>query len=133
MVLVDTSVWIEVFRHGRSLDLEAILDPDEIVTCLPVIQSVLQGFGDDAAFCVAREAICSFPILENPLTLTVIEHAVDLYRTARRQGLNVRSEVDFLIAACALRNDCEVLHRDRDFPALARISRLQQRSRSHDV
>jgi len=39
----------------------------------------------------------------------------------------VRSSVDCLIAACALRHDLDVLHRDRDFPVLARVSRLRQR------
>ena len=41
-----------------------------------------------------------------------------LYRSARRVGLTVRSSVDCLVAACALRHDLEVLHRDRDYAAL---------------
>lgn len=45
-----------------------------------------------------------------------------------RPGLTVRSSVDCLIAACAIRHDLEVLHRDRDYPALAGISALRQRS-----
>jgi predicted nucleic acid-binding protein len=53
--------------------------------------------------------------------------AVALYRTACRSGVTVRSSVDCLIAACALRHDLEVVHRDRDYPALARISALRQR------
>jgi predicted nucleic acid-binding protein len=48
-------------------------------------------------------------------------------RTARRAGLTVRSSVDCLIAAAALRNDLEVLHRDRDFDALSRVSGLRVR------
>ena len=44
MILVDTSVWIEVFRARRPLDLEAILDFDDVATCLPIVQEVLQGF-----------------------------------------------------------------------------------------
>jgi predicted nucleic acid-binding protein len=58
----------------------------------------------------------------------VVEEAVGLYRVSRRRGLTVRSSVDCLIAACAVRNDLEVLHRDRDHTALARISSLRQRS-----
>ena len=127
MVLIDTSVWIEVFRRRRPLDLEMVVDLDEVVTCLPVVQEVLQGFRDDAAFRLAREALWNFTVLENPLGREVVEEAVELYRTARRQGLTVRGGVDCLIAACALRNDCEVLHRNRDYAALARISRLRER------
>ena len=57
----------------------------------------------------------------------LIVEAVGLYRAARRQGLTVRSSVDCLLAACALRHDLEILHHDRDFPVLARVSSLRQR------
>ena len=50
-----------------------------------------------------------------------------LYRAARRAGLTVRSSVDCLIAACAIRHGFTVLHRDRDFPVLAKISPLFER------
>ncbi len=127
MTLVDTSVWIEVFRRGRPLDLEAFIPFDDVVTCLPVIQEVLQGFTDEGAYRVAREAMFALPIVESPLPADLIVAAVDLYRAARRQGVSVRSSADCLIAACALRHDLEVLHRDRDFPALARVSPLRER------
>ena len=115
MVLVDTSVWIEVFRKKEPLLLETFVDLDDVVTCLPVIQEVLQGFRDESAFRAAREAMLAFPVLEAPLSLPIFEEAVRLYRSARRAGLTVRSGVDCLIAACALKNGVEVLHRDRDF------------------
>jgi predicted nucleic acid-binding protein len=41
---------------------------------------------------------------------------------------SVRSSVDCLIAACALRSDLELLHRDRDDAALAAVSGLRQRA-----
>jgi hypothetical protein len=69
----------------------------------------------------------SFPIVKSPLEQSVFLDAVALYRSARRSGVTVRSSVDCLIAACALRHDLEVVHRDRDYPALARVSALRQR------
>lgn len=101
---------------------------DEIVTCLPVLQEVLQGFREERAFRIARESMRSLPIVESPLEIEVVEDGVDLYRRARRAGLTIRSSIDCLIAACAIRHDLEVLHRDRDFAALARISSLRARS-----
>jgi len=124
---VDTSVWIETFRARRPLDLENRLDFDDVVTCLPVVQEVLQGFRDEGAFRRAREAMFSLPIVESPLAEDVFSHAVDLYRGARRAGLTVRSSVDCLIAACAIRHDLEVLHLDRDYAALAEMSPLRHR------
>ena len=127
MVLVDTSVWIEVFRKPSRLEIESVVPLDEIVTCLPVIQEVLQGFLDERAFRVAREAMFAFPILESPLTGAVFEEAAQLYRTARRAGVTVRSSVDCLIAACAIRHGLPVLHDDRDFSLLAQVSPLEER------
>ena len=128
MVLVDTSVWVEVFRKSPRLNLERLVDFDDVVTCLPVVQEVLQGFDAEAAFVRAREALTALPIVEVPLGRDVFLQAVDLYRAARRQGVTVRSGTDCLIAVCALRNHLEVLHYDRDFDALASISALRVRN-----
>ncbi len=124
MILVDTSVWIEFFRANGDLDLEDIVDLEEVVTCLPVIQEVLQGFDDQNAYLVARESLFSFPVVESPLSRETYDTAIDLYRTARRAGWTIRSSVDCLIAACALRHSVTVLHQDRDFDSLARVSPL---------
>jgi predicted nucleic acid-binding protein len=127
VILVDTSIWIETFRRTRPLDLESIVPFDDVVTCLPVVQEVLQGFREEAAFRAAQTAMLALPIVEAPIGESVVLAAVGLYRTARRRGLTVRSSVDCLVAACALRHDLEVLHRDRDFRTLARISDLRER------
>jgi len=37
VILVDTSVWIEFFRESTGFDLEAAVDLDDVVTCLPVV------------------------------------------------------------------------------------------------
>ncbi|KAF0245388.1 MAG: putative nucleic acid-binding protein contains PIN [Planctomycetota bacterium] len=128
MILVDTSVWIEIFRARNPLAIESVVEFEEIVTCLPVVQEVLQGFQDERAFRVARESFLALPIVESPVTAGLVEEAAGLYRAARRQGVTVRSSVDCLIAACALRHQLTVLHRDRDFQLLAQVSPLHQRN-----
>ena len=124
MYLVDTSVWIETFRTTPRIRLDDVVDFDDIVTCLPVVQEVLQGFRDERAHAVARESMRALPIVESPLSMGVFDEAVNLYRQARRAGLTNRSGVDCLIAACAIRHGLTVLHHDRDFDALARIAPL---------
>ena len=126
MLLVDTSVWVELFRRPSRVRL-APADLEEVVTCLPVVQEVLQGFPDDRAYRIAREALLALPLVEAPLRTEVFEDAVGLFRAARRAGVTVRSSVDCLIAACAIRHDLTVLHLDRDFRGLARVSPLKQR------
>lgn len=126
VVLVDTSIWIEVFAKPQRLRLEDVVDLDDVVTTLPVVQEVLQGFRDERAYAIARDAMLALPILESPLTAGVFVEAAQLYRSARRAGLTVRSGVDCVIAACALRHNATVLHRDRDYDAIARVSPLEQ-------
>jgi predicted nucleic acid-binding protein len=130
VLLVDTSAWIEVLRHPSTLTPASLGDVDEPVTCLPVVQEVLQGFRNEAAFRLAREAMMALPIVESPLILSdsLVLEAVDLYRAARRAGIAVRSSVDCLIAACALRHGLTVLHHDRDFEGLRAVSSLRARA-----
>lgn len=128
MVLVDSSIWVEIFRRQSRLTLASVADLEEVVTCLPVVQEVLQGFRDERAFRIAREALFALPIVESPLRSGVFEEAVDLYRAARRAGFTVRSGVDCLTAACALRHGLSVAHHDRDFDAIAEVSPLRARN-----
>lgn len=127
MLLVDTSAWIEVFRRPSRVTLDEIApDRDGIVTCLPVVQEVLQGFDDERAFEIARTAMYALPCVESPLEGVVFDRAVDIYRQARRAGVTVRSSIDCLIAACALRHHLTVVHCDRDYGRLATVVALAQ-------
>jgi predicted nucleic acid-binding protein len=128
VVLVDTSVWRELFRKPAKVRLDDIVDFDDIVTCLPVIEEVLQGFDSEPAYVRARESMRAFPIVESPLGEDVFLQAADLYRSGRRMGLTIRSSVDCVIAVCAIRHQLEVLHRDRDFDVIAKISPLRARN-----
>ncbi len=127
MLLVDTSVWIEVFRKPSRLRLDQVVDFDDVVTCLPVVQEVLQGFRDERAFQTAREAMYALPMVASPVTQPVFDQAIELYRAARRAGITIRSGIDCLVAACAIRHSLAVLHRDRDFDLLAKVSSLESR------
>lgn len=127
MVLVDTSVWIEVFRRPTRFSLEQHVAFDDVVTCLPVVQEVLQGFRDGTAFARASNGMLALPIVDSPTGADVFLQAADLYRAARRAGLTIRSGVDCLIAASALRHHLEVLHHDRDYDTIAKISTLRSR------
>lgn len=128
MTLVDTSIWIAVFARAKPLELERILDFEDVATCLPVVQEVLQGFRAESAYRTARDALLSLPIVESPMEQSLFLEAANLYRAARRRGLTVRSSTDCLIAACALRHDLEVLHRDRDYQLLSAVSGLKSRT-----
>lgn len=120
MILVDTSVWIELL-NGRA----TAIDPLQFVTCGPVVQEVLQGLRDGRearAFAAAFEAV---ECLGDPLPRRMFAAAAEIYRSGRRRGLTIRSSVDCLIAAIAIEYDIPVWHRDRDFDVIATYTELQ--------
>ena len=127
MYLVDTSVWILHFSRNASFDLRDICAPEARVLCLPVYQEILQGIRDENSYRDIKSIIDAADFVEEPLSRQVFDEAVGLYRTARRQGLTIRSSVDCLIAACAIRHNLVVLHRDRDFGSIASASALKQK------
>lgn len=124
LYLVDTSVWIDVFRKDASYKLTDLIDFDEVVTCWPVIQEVLQGFRGKSAFAHAKAAMLELPITQQSLSSREYESAIHLYRSARKAGKTIRSSIDCLIAACAMGAGCAVLHKDRDFDSLKEVSEL---------
>jgi predicted nucleic acid-binding protein len=128
VILVDTSIWIAVFRAREPVPLEDLVPLDEVVTCLPVIQEVLQGFRLERAFRTARDAMRAMPVVESPMEESLFLEAAELYRAGRRQGLTIRSSVDCLIAACALRHDLPVLHAERDYGLLAEVCPLKAKA-----
>jgi len=128
MYLVDTSAWIKHFSASDPFDLRTICQPDDRVLCLPVYQEILQGIREERVFRQVRSILHAAVFVESPLEMDVFSEAAELYRAARRQGLTVRSSIDCVIAVCAVRHDLTVLHNDRDFPALSRVSALKEKS-----
>ena len=118
MILVDTSVWIELL-NGR---LARGLHPDDLLhfaTCSPILQEVLQGLRRHPASMAERDALLALPRLSDPLAWDRFAEASDIYRNGRRRGLTIRSSFDCLIAAVAIHHRVPVWHRDRDFLAIA--------------
>jgi predicted nucleic acid-binding protein len=126
MKLVDTSVWIRHFSSTDPFDLRSLCPVERRIICLPIYQEILQGIRDETVFRRIREALDAATMVENPLPRDRYFEAAQLFRAARRQGLTVRSSVDCLIAACAIHHNLPVLHTDRDFSALTKVSVLQQ-------
>ena len=128
MILIDTSVWIELL-YGRAPgpDRDQILS---VVTCGPVVQEVLQGLLDGPDADGFRESFLELPCLEDPVSRSLYQSAASIYRDGRRRGFTIRSSMDCLIAAIALEHEAVVWHRDRDFPIIARYTPLLQRNDS---
>ena len=89
----------------------------------PILLEVLSGARRDAVSRTQRllEAQ-TFEALSPKLDWV---DAATIYRELRRRGVTIRSLVDTLIAAVAIRIDLPVLHQDRDFGAIAEHTPLR--------
>lgn len=124
MILVDTSIWIELQRPGQTLQLPERVQV-RLATCGPVIQEVLQGESLARSVRSFRRALLALPRFGDPLPLELFLRAAELYQWGRARGLTIRSSADCLIAAIALAHELPVWHQDRDFDAIARFTPLR--------
>jgi predicted nucleic acid-binding protein len=123
MLLVDSSVWIDVSRGLRtpaSLFVDQRDDREELATTGIIFQEVLQGAKDEATYERLRDTLWGLLVLE-PRELSSYEIAAQLHRKARQKGLTIRKPNDCLIAALALEHGALLVHNDRDFVALAQV------------
>jgi predicted nucleic acid-binding protein len=124
MILVDTSVWIELLVGKRLPDFQEE-DLLKLVTCAPIVQEVLQGLRPGPESNAFQTASIAIPVLSDPIPLRLFVSAAEIYRQARRRGITIRSSVACLIAAIAIDHNVPVWHRDRDFDAIARYTTLE--------
>ena len=123
MILVDSSIWIELLAGGKwRVPRE---DLTQFVTCGPVVQEVLQGLRPGPQADAFRRVFSALPVLSDPIPVDVFISAADIYAQGRRRGITIRSSVDCLIAAIAIDYRIPVWHRDRDFSAIAQYTGLE--------
>lgn len=124
MVLVDSTVWIDLLRRQQTVAvraLERLIDLGEAAVAPVIVQEILQGAVDKSALERLARRFLALPMvgIGDPVALHVA--AARLYARARWQGVTPRSPHDCLVAATALQADLPLLHDDRDFEALAGV------------
>lgn len=128
MIVVDTSVWVEYFRHTSSpahVRLRKLLDssPEEIAVTEIVMGEVLAGVPSGSVVAI-RDRLRAFPVLRLR-GLADFELAAALSRACRDAGESVRQLADCLVAVPTIRARATLLHADRDFEKLARHTPLE--------
>lgn len=125
MILVDSSAWVEYLRATGSAthhEVRRLLmaQPEQVAVTEPVVLELLAGP-------TQPDVVAKLDQLLNGLALLQVDAALDyraaatVYRAARMQGQTVRSLLDCLIAAVAVRSGAALLHQDRDFDVLAGV------------
>ncbi|MES2937714.1 MAG: PIN domain nuclease [Pseudomonadota bacterium] len=122
MITADASVWIGFLNGQRTPQtraLEAALDDDanEIVLLDLTLMEVLRGFRNERDWRYARSLFEPLPLFTAGGESTALAAAA-LYRDLRQRGVTVRSSIDLLVGAWCIRNDCALIHADRDFDGM---------------
>ncbi|MBM4370531.1 MAG: PIN domain-containing protein [Deltaproteobacteria bacterium] len=127
MVMIDSSVWIDVLRDGtgaRAATLRRVIDGREVVLARLTQFELLQGARDEAEWDLLTGALDAQDYLEpGPETW---KQAARLWFELRRRGVTIRSSIDCCIAQVALEHEIPLLHRDQDFVRIAGFRPLQQ-------
>jgi hypothetical protein len=127
-LIIDTSAWVEYLRgtgspHDHALE-KAIREGDPIATPAPVVMELLAGCPGDPAAAKLQRLLARFEILEVE-GLVDFEDAALIQRICRRGGRTVRSMMDCLIAAMAVREARPLLARDQDYEVIAERTDLR--------
>jgi predicted nucleic acid-binding protein len=126
MLLIDTSVWISVFRDRTGqvrLKLEALIDNREVLLTRFTQLELLQGSLNEKEWTLLSTYLETQDYVE--LAGDSWQAAARIYYDLRRQGLTVRSPIDCCIAQAALEHDLLLIHNDRDFETIAQVRSLQ--------
>ena len=130
MPLIDTSAWIEFLRKTGS---ETNIEMRNVLTrrhhiCDVVTMEILSGARDDANAQTLKRLLSRATVIETkPIDY---QNAASIYRACRQVGITVRTQIDCLIAAIAIRTGTPILHQDSDFNAIAQITKLKMHSAS---
>lgn len=128
MILVDSSVWIDFFRGGRSTQSQALASclgdsSIEVGMADLVLFEVMRGFREGALMREAQSLMSALPQVEIGGMAPVLKAAAR-YRQLRQSGRTVRSPIDVLLASYCITHGHTLLHRDADFESLKSLGGL---------
>jgi len=127
MILVDTSVWIEIFRDKTGNIVKAFqrtIGTENYALSRFQQLELLQGAGDQKEWDLLDDYLSTQYFLE--ASRDTWPEAARIYFELRRKGVTINSPVDCCIAQIALEHGAFLLHRDKDFEKIARIRPLEQ-------
>ncbi len=125
MILVDTSVWIEVLRDKTGKTVQAFrerVNIENCVFCRFTQLELLQGSKDEMEWKRLDDYLSTQFYLE--ATEKTWREAARIYFELRRKGITLSSPVDCCIAQIAIESKIILLHKDEDFEHIARIRPL---------
>ncbi|MBR8831430.1 MAG: PIN domain-containing protein [Chlorogloea purpurea SAG 13.99] len=126
MYLVDTSVWIKIFRDrtgSARKSFEDLVGDENIYLSRFTQMELLQGCKDDREWRLLQAYLNDQDYIEQNSGSWV--DAARIYYDLRRQGLTPRNSIDCCIAGLAIAHELILLHDDRDFELIQQVRSLQ--------
>jgi predicted nucleic acid-binding protein len=126
VILVDTSVWMDLFRDRTTppaARLRDLLDERREIGVTPlIVQEILQGAADEREFMLLNDYFPSQRMLLAGDPLRTHCQAARLYFDCRLRGFAPRSTIDCFIAQIAIEHGVPLLHADGDFERIAKVA-----------
>lgn len=129
MITADSSVWID-FLKGRpsaqadKLDAALADEACNLILLDVVLMEVLRGISNEVEYDQTYNTLMPL-VVETAGGKDIAIAASNIYRNLRKNSITVRSSIDLMVAAWCLSHECELLHSDRDFEAIASFYPLQ--------
>ena len=125
MILVDTSVWIEVLRDRRGGLVDSFrqrVGSEMCVLCRFSQLELLQGAKNESEWKKLDQYLSSQYYLE--ASETTWREAARIYFELGRKGIAINSPIDCCIAQIDIESGTLLLHCDQDFEKIAEIRPL---------
>ena len=127
MVLIDSSIWINVLGKNKSKSYaqnlqEVIAGRDVVLTRFQQLE-ILQGCRTEKEWAKLSEYLDGQDYLE--ALSTTWNSAARIFYELRKKGLTVRSPIDCCIVQIAIEQQVLLIHNDRDFDVIGEHFPLQ--------
>jgi len=126
LIVVDTSVWIEILRDktGEVVNSFRKIVGDELYGLTRFTQlELLQGAKDENEWKKLEEYLSTQLYFE--ATEETWAKAARIYYELRKKGITINSPIDCCIAQIVIENEATLLHRDQDFQKIQQIRPLK--------
>ena len=127
MLLIDTSVWVRLFRNNSDdfkQSLIEVIDGRDYYLSRFTQTELLQGSLNEKEWSTLNNYLEVQDYIEPSVESWTA--AAPIYYDLRRQGITVRNTIDCCIAASAIEHGLLLLHIDRDFEEIAKGTALNQ-------
>ncbi|MSP13642.1 MAG: PIN domain nuclease [Chloroflexi bacterium] len=126
-ILVDTSVWIDLFK-GRDTpqthQLHRLAGEEELLLGDLILAELLQGLRSNGDMTKVENAFETFQVI-SLVGEHIARQSARNYLELRQQGITIRKTIDCLIATWCITNDVPLLHTDKDFHPFAQLGLVE--------